>query len=175
MTLSLRTALVLLVGALGAVVAWQVVGLDTDWQPPAPVEPTEVRTVPLPPSVAEDTRLSVLAGLGALEEAPLFWPSRRPPPEKPAEPVESPPKEDPLEDVRLLGTFTASGQGGVVLSIEPPKGEPRVERLTVGESLDGLVLKNVSPVAVLFEDRQGGMHTLPLEIERPQINALPVD
>lgn len=175
MSLSLRPLLLLVAVVLGVAVVGQVIRLDTGWQAPAPIEPASVEIVPLPAALTDDERLGSLATLNALEEAPLFWPSRRPPPEKPAEPVESPPKEDPLEDVRLLGTFTSSGQGGVVLSIKSGKDEPRVERLTVGEELDGLTLKNVSPVAVLFEDRQGGQHTLPLEIERPQINAMPAD
>lgn len=175
MTFSLRPVLVVIVLALAAVVAWQAVNLDAHWQAPAAVEPATVETVGLPPTVAEDSRLGALATLNELEEAPLFWPSRRPPPDKPKEPVESPPEENPLEGVRLLGAFTASGQGGVVLSIESDKGEPGVERLTVGESYSGLTLTNVSPVAVEFEDRDGERYNLPLEIERIEIDSLPVD
>ena len=175
MTVSLRPALVLVVMALCSGLAWQVIALDTRWEAPVPVEPAAVDTIPEPSSVEAEERLEVLATLDALEEAPLFWPSRRPPPDKPAKPVESSPEQDPLKNVRLLGTFTAGGQGGVVILIEPQKGEPRVERLTIGESFQGLTLQNVSPVAVLFEDRQGERRTLPLEIERPNLHALPVN
>ncbi len=175
MKLSLRPALLVIVLALAAVVAWQAANLDAHWRAPAAVEPAAVKTVGLPPTVAEESRLGALATLNALEEAPLFWPSRRPPPDKPQEPVESPPKENPLEGVRLLGAFTARGQGGVVLSIESDEGAPSMERVTVGESYSGLTLTNVSPVAVEFEDIDGERYNLPLEIERIEIDSLPVD
>lgn len=175
MKLSIRSVLVVIVAVLVAVVAWQAAGLDADWQAPAVIEPAAVETVALPSTVAEDARLGTLATLNELEAAPLFWPSRRPPPDKPEEPVESSPKENPLEGVRLLGAFTAPGRGGVVLSIESGKDQRRVERLTVGESYEGLTLKNVSPVAVEFEGRDGEKYNLPLEIERIQIDSLPAD
>lgn len=175
MTFSLPRVLLVIVLGLAVVVAWQVASLETQWQAPSAIKPATVETVGLPPTVAEDSRLGTLATLNALEEAPLFWPSRRPPPDKPKEPVESPPEENPLEGVRLLGAFTAPGQGGAVLSIESDKGEPKLERLTVGESYAGLTLTNVSPVAVEFEDRDGKKRNLPLEIERIEIDSLPVD
>ncbi|MDD3523103.1 MAG: hypothetical protein PHQ41_00205 [Candidatus Cloacimonetes bacterium] len=126
---------------------------QSTWQPPKAI----------PPALTEMPDVQILHRLDQLNqntayisERPLFWPSRRPLPDKPEE--SSP---GSLDEAKLLGTFEDGQTKGAIIRVDKKSG--KVIRLLVGENYKGLVLMNVDPFAVKFADPSGKSYSLELE------------
>jgi hypothetical protein len=93
--------------------------------------------------------LEVMASLGLetiddeqsdeIRERPLFWPSRRPVEVVVERPRSKKPKEQELKDVKLVGVFGTGNSVGIIALVEG-----RIERVRVGEEIDGWKLKTVN-------------------------------
>lgn len=129
------------------------------WQEPAPIRP-EMDTK-LDFGTLQTADVSVHR---ETNERPLFAANRRPAP-KATESDAAAPEETSLNDVRLLGLYSADGRGGVILS-----SGGRIQRVPIGGQIGGWTLssadgRNVSLV-------RGGSSTKTLQM--PLIAGAPV-
>jgi hypothetical protein len=127
-------ALVALNVVLAAVLAWLWVGADgklrnTQWTAPAAVRPDFSG-----PLAKLAIRRSDEAGmLVAMQERPLFSPTRRPPPPPPP-----PAAPDPMANVQLLGVHSNDGVAGIIARVDG-----RVRRLAQNEKVGDWTLQKI--------------------------------
>lgn len=102
---------------------------------------------------------------GEMLARPLFWASRRPVMEAPANDSPSPvPKSNVLEDVKILGMFASGERAGIIYAL----GKER-RRLLEGETLDGWRLESLDSNSVLFADEDGVRGQVRLTLEHAHV------
>lgn len=170
MRVDARMVLLLVNLLLLAALGWMWRGAQGGWQAPKPLSPAL-------DGVISDGQFFLFdlknMPLNKITEHPLFWPSRKPVPPQPKQAPPSKPKANPLKGAKLLGTFTSAAAGGAVLRVDGKK--PKVLRLAVGESYQGLTLQKVTADSADFVDPKSGQsQTLTLEVApQSQYRALP--
>ena len=151
--------LLLLLVAAALVGAALVLGTDR----PAPLA--------MAPSALEAERLQ-LAALASRESSdmvyrPLFWEGRRPLEEPAQVVVNEPQRPNRLEEVRLLGVFSTTGQAGVILTVRNER-----RRVVLGETVEGWRLVGVTAGQAIFErggndaENDESLRQVALELER---------
>lgn len=116
------------------------------------------------PAIAEAPQIPSLGQLSETLERPLFLASRRPPapevlPARAAKPIES-------IGFDLVGVTLFDGQRIALLE---PTGGGRVQRIRVGQRLEGWRLAEIGPSAVLF--RQAGQSEALRLLDQPRARA----
>lgn len=143
---------VLLLAALILMVLFR----QTFWQPPKPISPALSQKL----STAFLQKLDLSAGdYPQITQRPLFWPSRKPPPEKKVEkaPVVV---AYPFENATLLGTYFDNENAGVIIRLDKDK---KVIRLSRGQTYEGWKLEELSPISALFVDADHHQRTMQIE------------
>lgn len=146
---------VLLFAALILLALWGRV----HWQKPEPVSPVlsqQQRAVFL-------DQFNLKSGAyPQITARPLFWPSRKPVPEKvPEKKVVTQP--NPFDGATLLGTFFDQKNGGAIIRLNKTKEVVRLER---GQTYKGWKLEDVSPISALFTDGNKHQKTIQLEQQK---------
>lgn len=141
---------------LAGLLAYQWVDLDGNvrqfsWQPPEPLAPQ-------PPNVSDEPIVQSAPDLqmfAAIQDRPLFSPSRRPPPPPPAPAPPVPP--DPLNALHVYGLFAGQADAGGMLA----RVEGKVRRIMIGDSVGAWKLKSVQERSATFAG-SGGERTIDL-------------
>lgn len=152
----IRLLLAAINALLIAVLMILVFGRQTHWQPPKPIAPALSQATGVESMNKFDLKSG---GYPQITMRPLFWPSRKPPPEKIEESAPAS-VADPFKEVTLLGTFLDRAASGAIIRLNKEK---KVIRLAVNEIYQGWILKAVSPESALFEDK--AQHQKILKIE----------
>lgn len=149
-----RPVALLLVANLlaGAGLAWQGTAREAEWVPPPPVEPA----LPAVPEFG----VAAAPPAAAILERPLFWASRRPIADAPAEGPEA--ADSALEDVRILGLLDSGEEGALLYRAGE---DAAVARLQVGQTLRGWRLTGMAADGAVF--RRGDEERL-LTLPRPR-------
>ena len=158
--------LIRLLMALNAALALFLVSLWFDqngemrnvhWQAPQPQLPDFEGMRPRSPA---DSAADITQFL-ALQERPLFSPTRRPPlPPPPPPPPVVPPPPDPLAGIHLYGLFSSAEGGGIIAKIEG-----KTRRVRIGETVGPWTLKALKDRDVTFA-RGEETRVLPLLYDR---------
>ena len=161
----IRILLVVINAALFAALIALILLRQTHWQPPKPI----------PPALSQAYSANFLDDLTfsanvypQITAQPLFWSSRKPPPEKKKDEVVEK-LQNPFDDAKLLGTFFDKNTGGAIIRLGKTK---EVIRIVRGQSYKGWKLQDLSPLSALLIDASNHQITMQLE-QGKQAGSLP--
>jgi hypothetical protein len=144
----------LLIFSLGIVLLW-VLG-TTRWQAPVAQQPDAGLFAGVDASMPYQSTVDFPEQVAR----PVFVHGRQP---KPSELAPAPVQSAPLADVAILGLFNDGQQGGVLLRV----GDGKVQRLHVGEALNGWKLERVEGRQASFMGAAGERTVLEIKRRKP--------